>query len=113
VLCSSQGRLPICAAAGQAARRHTNRRLLLPSLVDQVAASVAKIDEAYFVLEDMHAKVHASGLRSVATAPPASVLLHLLAAGRVNIFGIPNNPRRCVAACTLTLFVPSCSRARR
>lgn len=29
----------------------------LPSLVDQVAASVAKIDEAYFVLEDMHAKV--------------------------------------------------------
>jgi hypothetical protein len=29
----------------------------LPSLVDQVAASVTKIDEAYFVLEDMHAKV--------------------------------------------------------
>ena len=29
----------------------------LPSLVDQIALSVAKIDEAYFVLEDMHNKV--------------------------------------------------------
>lgn len=39
----------------------------LPSLVDQVAASVAKIDEAYFVLEDMHAKVHPSGLCGTAS----------------------------------------------
>jgi hypothetical protein len=28
----------------------------LPSLVDQIALSVAKIDEAYFVLENMHSQ---------------------------------------------------------